>query len=286
MSPQETTIDIPGHRLAAKVWGPAEGVRVLALHGWLDNAATYDGLAPLLPGLRIVALDHPGHGLSTHAAAGGLYPFVDFVAATHAVLDALSWETCVLMGHSLGASVCAMLAGTIPDRVQRLVMLEGLGPLTCKDEDAPERLAKALSEEARKRDKERPPSVYESVEAVSKILALAPPKLQPHSILTLLGRGLEPVEGGVRWRTDKRLRSTSRVRFTEAQVLAFLRRITCPSLLVRATDGLRYEGEQGGARAAAMSDLRIVEVPGCHHVHLDSPAEVAPHVAAFLSVTS
>ena len=60
--------------------GGSSGSPVLALHGWLDNSASFDRLAPLLPGLRLVALDLPGHGRSEHRAASAAYHFVDWVA--------------------------------------------------------------------------------------------------------------------------------------------------------------------------------------------------------------
>ncbi|MCR9160089.1 MAG: alpha/beta fold hydrolase [Nannocystaceae bacterium] len=279
-APQETTLSIPGFELAARVWGPEDGRRVLALHGWLDNAGTYDGLAPLLPGCRIAALDLPGHGRSSHAPPGVLYPFVDLVAAAHGALDALGWERCTLMGHSLGAGVSAVLTGTVPERVERLVLLEGVGPLATEPSDAPQRLAGALSEEARRRG--RPPTTYPSRAHVAELLKASPSKLAPASIETLLVRGLEDVEGGVRWATDRRLRYASRVRFTEPQVLAFLERIACPTLLVFAKDGFRMPEAIVRARLEAIGQLSRVEVPGRHHVHLDDPRAVAPHVAAFL----
>ncbi len=279
-TPEETRLDVPGFELAARVWGPADGRRVLALHGWLDNAATFDGLAPRLPGCRIVALDMPGHGHSSHAAPGAVYPFIDFVAAAHGALDALGWETCTLMGHSLGSSVCATLAGTTPQRVDRLVLLEGVGPLTTAAADAPERLAGALREQARKQA--RPLTTYPDVAHVAKALALSPSMLTPSSIQTLLARGMRTSEGGVQWRSDRRLRYASRVRFTEDQVLAFLSRIRCPTLLVVATDGLRMPETVMTTRMAAIANLESIEVPGHHHVHLDAPQTVAPALATFL----
>ncbi len=284
--PTETTLAVPGFELAARVWGPAGGHRVLALHGWLDNAASFDALAPLLPGCRIVALDMPGHGHSSHAAPGAVYPFVDLVAAAFGALEALGWATCSLLGHSLGAGVSAILAGTFPERFASLVLLEGLGPLTTEAKHAPERLAGALLEQARK-DQGRPATTYPGVEHVARALAMSPAKLAPESIQTLLGRGLKPADGGgVQWRSDRRLRYASRVRFTEPQVLAFLGRITCPTLLVRAQDGFRLGPERAAARRDAIATLQTVEVPGNHHVHLDAPQVVAPAVVAFLESLS
>ena len=80
MKPREIKLQLPNLKLTAKQWGPESGKPLLALHGWLDNAASFDGLAPLLPELNIVALDLPGHGLSEHKPAGSVYHFIDAVS--------------------------------------------------------------------------------------------------------------------------------------------------------------------------------------------------------------
>ncbi len=70
MAVEEVRLELPHIELAAHLYGPEDGQPVIALHGWLDNAATFSRLAPRLPGLRIVALDLPGHGHSDHRPAG------------------------------------------------------------------------------------------------------------------------------------------------------------------------------------------------------------------------
>jgi pimeloyl-ACP methyl ester carboxylesterase len=272
-APQEIVLDTPGARLAARVWGPADGVPALALHGWLDNAASFDGVAPLLPGLRLVCLDLPGHGLSDHLPPGQGYAFVDTVAHVHAATVALGWSTYTLLGHSLGAAVASVLAGAVPSRVQRLVLIEGLGPVTEEPKHAAERLARALDEEERKRGRTAP--VYASREEAVRRLVGSMSKLTHAAAETLVARGLREVEGGFTWRSDPRLRLPSRLRLTEEQVVAFLRAIACPVLLVRGSEGFPFAPKPESARVAALREAKLVELPGGHHLHLDTPESVA-----------
>lgn len=280
LSPRgETTLDLGGARLAALRYGPDGGAPVLALHGWLDNAASFARLAEHLHGVDLVALDLAGHGRSARRA-DGVYLFVDFVADVAAAVDALGWDRCAIVGHSLGAGVGALFAGTCPERVARLVLLEGLGPLTDPDERAPQRLGDALAAEAAARGRDEHAGYASAAEVARRLVAVT--GMRPESAEILLARGLEPSGDKVRWRADPRLRLPSRVRLTEAQVLAFLRAIACPTLVVRARPGMPFDEAQAAARLAAIADVRVAEVAGGHHVHLDEPAAVAAAVGPFL----
>jgi pimeloyl-ACP methyl ester carboxylesterase len=76
---EEIRLNLPHLEMAAHLYGPEDGHPVIALHGWLDNAATFTRLAPMLPGLRILALDFAGHGYSAHRPPGGSYLIWDNV---------------------------------------------------------------------------------------------------------------------------------------------------------------------------------------------------------------
>jgi pimeloyl-ACP methyl ester carboxylesterase len=278
---EDITIQIDGLELAAKDWGPRDAPPVLCLHGWLDNAASFDGIAARLPGMRLLALDLPGHGHSQHHPAGFPYVFIDWVAVIHQVVESLGWPRLTLMGHSLGAAISAVWAGTFPDRVERLVLLEGLGPLTEEPEHAPRRLARAIEEERAKRG--RQPTVHADADAVIERMGRSLQRLSREAAEVLLARGLKHVEGGVTWRADPRLRFASRIRLTESQVLAFLRAISCPTLVVRADAGYPFITHQGQARLRAIRDVELFELPGSHHVHLEDPEPVAAAVGRFLA---
>ncbi|HZX81878.1 MAG TPA: alpha/beta fold hydrolase, partial [Lysobacter sp.] len=98
---REIHLDTPFGRLAALRFGHG-GVPVLALHGWLDNAASFLPLSSHLPGLDIVALDLPGHGASAHLPASAEYTLVNAARAVLGAADALGWSRFSLLGHSMG----------------------------------------------------------------------------------------------------------------------------------------------------------------------------------------
>ena len=119
--------------------------RVLALHGWLDNAASFVPLAPYLHGIDLVAPDLPGHGASVHQPSGTDYSFAGTMNALLDIADALGWETFAVLGHSMGAGLGSLLAAACPQRVSRLLAIEALGALAETPERTVERLREAIT---------------------------------------------------------------------------------------------------------------------------------------------
>jgi len=280
-APAELEFALPGLTLAARAWGPPEGRPVLALHGWLDSAASFDALAPLLPGLRLVCLDLPGHGRSGHRHATAGYDFVHWLPDALAAADALGWRRFAVLGHSLGASIGLCLAGLAPERVERALLIDGLGPLVAPAEDAPGRIAAAIA--ARQRLAGRTATTYASLDEAVAHKHRALPGLSLEAARTLTLRGIAPGDDGrLAWRHDPRLRGPSLLRLTEEQVRAFLRRVACPVLVVRPRDGWPVEQAEVRRRLDCLGDVALIEVEGGHHVHLDHPGRIAARALAFL----
>jgi pimeloyl-ACP methyl ester carboxylesterase len=282
VSCRDIDLPLPHIRLAAREWGSDVGVPVLALHGWLDNAASFDRLAPLLPDIHLVALDLAGHGRSQHRPPGSVHHFVDWVPEIAAAADALGWPEFSLLGHSMGAGISSLMPATFPERVKRVVLLEGAGPLAADAGRAPEQLVSALADEKNIGDS----AVRTFPDLDAAISARArDTELDRESARLLVERGSEASDEGVRFTHDPRLRTRSRLRFTENQVLAFLSAISCPVLAVRALQGWPFPKEIVMARLAVIPHLDRVEVEGGHHVHLTHPERVAPLITAFFSAT-
>ncbi|MGB0135468.1 alpha/beta fold hydrolase [Dokdonella sp.] len=129
--------------LAAKAWGDPADPPMLAVHGWLDNAGTFDRLAPLLKGHYVVAIDLAGHGRSDHRPPGNWYPYVDFLDEIGEAMDQLGWQDADLLGHSLGATLVSVFAAICPQRVRRLLLIEGLGPIATAADQSLEQLRRS-----------------------------------------------------------------------------------------------------------------------------------------------
>jgi pimeloyl-ACP methyl ester carboxylesterase len=279
-APREIELAIPHLRLAARAWGDAALPPLLALHGWLDNAASFDRLAPLLCGkFHIVALDFPGHGRSGHRPAGTWYHYVDYLGDVLAAADALGWQRFGLLGHSLGGAVASALAAACPERVERLLLIEALGPLAGDIDQALPQLRRALSQRAALRGKEL--RVFADIGEAERARMLAN-DLSQDAARILVGRGVRAVPGGFVWSSDARLTLASPMRYGEAQILALLEGIRAPTLLILAQPPPVFLNEDMvGARIARVPGIEVVRLPGHHHLHLEAPEPVARAILAF-----
>lgn len=278
-APREIELQLPHLRLAGLAWGRPGGARVLAVHGWLDNAATFSALAPLLDDVELVALDLPGHGHSDHRAPGAYYHYVDYLGDVLGAADALGWERFTLLGHSLGAAIASVLAAAAPQRVDAAWLIEGLGPIATPVGKSLALLRQALRE--REAIGAKSLRVFESLE-VAVAARMQANGLSQAAARELVERGTRYREGGWTWSSDPRLTLTSAIRLSEEQVLAYVAGIECPTLLVLADPAPPYfNAALMEARCAAVPRIERIVLPGSHHLHLEDPAPVAAAIAAF-----
>lgn len=265
--PQSRTFDVLGTRLEALQWGDPDGVPTLALHGWLDNAATFDRLAPQLAELNLLALDFAGHGHSSHRPAGVHYHSLLDIQDILGVADQLGWERFNVIGHSMGAGIATELTGLFPERVLRAVMIDGFlatggaGPVERIDDNR-EAVLQMLASEGK-----RPP-VYPSVDDMIRRVTEATDQSWAAAEV-LVARGHQVVAGGFTWRTDPRIRFRSPLRMAEEQIDEVLRRATAPSLLLVAANGDRWYLDGLEARRSAHGSLTVERTGGPHHIHLE-----------------
>lgn len=278
MSAVEREFLSKGRCIAARCWHDPALPPLLALHGWQDNAATFDRLAPLLPQFHIVAMDFAGHGFSDWRPEGTRYHTVDHVDDVLAVVDALGWEKFSLLGHSMGAGIGVLLAGAMPERIGRLMLIDGIGPWPAAPEEGPGILREALQEWQAWAP--RPERVFENFEAAVTARRRGFTPLSEAASRLLCTRGVKTVPGGYCWTLDRRVRQHSPLRFTEAQAQAFLANIAAPLLLVRADPAFPGAAQMFEERWKVIRNGTLHSVPGSHHLHLE---EQAPQVAALIA---
>lgn len=260
--------------LAALQWGDADAPPLLALHGWLDNAASFARLAPLLAShRRVFALDLPGHGHSAHLPQGARrYHVIDQVDRVLDAADALGLDRFDLLGHSLGAGIASLLAAAAPSRVERLLLVEGLGPLA---DDGAQTLQRWRDAHARRHASRRTPRLFARVDdAVAARVAAG--GLDADEARPIVERNLREIDGGFVWRSDPRLRLPTPLRIGEEQLRRLLAGIEAPTLLLLAEPATPYlPTALMDARAACVEDIRIEHLAGPHHLHVRHPHAVA-----------
>ncbi|XP_066563438.1 serine hydrolase-like protein isoform X2 [Amia ocellicauda] len=209
---------------------------------------------------------------------------------------ALQWKRFSIIGHSMGGNVGGLFSAVFPELVDSLVILDSLGFLPTAQEEMAGIVRKGVEELVQfeaERERGRREKVY-SYDSALKRLQAANPSLSEESVAVLLERGSTAVEGGVVFNRDYRINLTNIVRITLEQSLDMQARIQARVLLVMAEEGILRLYRQRPQQAEMLqqlikgygdklSEVSVVEVPGDHHVHLNSPETVAPLITAFLN---
>ena len=279
MSSQEVGFDIPLGRITALRVGEAKGPKVLALHGWLDNAASFIPLAGQLPHLDLVMLDLPGHGRSAHLGPGAEYTLSVALNAALDVADVLGWDRFALLGHSMGAGIASILAASVPERIERLVAIEALGSLAESTERTTQRLREGVAASRALSGKQL--RVFKDLATPIRARMQAN-QLSESSARLLVERGVVERDGGYVWSSDPRLTLPALQRFTEAQIQQLVMGIECPTRVVFADPAQSYLPESlRSQRAALLPHGQLIVLPGTHHLHMDDPQAVAAAIGDF-----
>lgn len=261
-------------------WQQDAPIKVLALHGWLDNANSFAPMAAHLPAdIDLLALDLCGHGQSEHRPPGQWYQLIDFAYDAAAVARGLGWRRYHLLGHSLGGATCCLIAAADPAAIISLGLIEGLGPLPGKASASGVRLRQAWQGlQQSSTDKLRR---HDSPAAAMRA-RLQQNRMQERSAQLLIERSLQQVADGWQWRSDTRLRLASPVRFTETEILHLLQAIECPLLQILPDPPTALmPAAMMQRRRAVIRDYREQRLPGYHHLHMDAPAECADSLFSF-----
>ena len=276
-------------------WGPEESALppLVLLHGWMDVSASYQFTVDALQQeRRIIAPDWRGFGLSGCAQADH-YFFADYLADLDLLLDHHAPGQAVdLVGHSMGGNVAMMYAGVRPERVRRLVNLEGFGLPATQPAQAPARYAQWIAEIKQLHQGDKTLKRYASAADVARRLMKTNPRLAQDKAQWLAQHWARPNAQG-QWEIlgDPAHKVASAQLFRVDEALALYAQITAPVLAIEAdSDSLgqwwngRYRLDEYHQRLTHVRDCRTAVVQDAGHMlHHDQPAQVAQCIERFLN---
>jgi len=282
-----------------RAWGePTRGRPPLVLlHGWMDVAASWQFVVDALAESRwVLAPDWRGFGLT---AGGNVdnYWMPDYLADLDWLLDHYAGDTPVdLVGHSMGGNVAMQYSGVRPQRIRRLVNLEGFGMPAFEPDQAPARYAKWIDEQKRLHRGEMALASYSAVDGVARRLMKTNPRLSQDKADWLAVHWSVPrpdAGGDDRWEIlgDPAHKVINAHIFRCDEMLALYAAIAAPVLAVEASDDSlgqwwkgRYTLAEYHERLKKVPDARIARVEDAGHMlHHDQPARVASLIEAFFA---
>lgn len=288
VSPSEHFVSLRGHRHRTLHWGPESESPIFLLHGFQDCADTFQMLVDALPReWHFIGLDWRGFGGSDWQNSS--YWFPDYLADLDALLELRSpGSAATLIGHSMGGNIANLYAGIRPERVARLVSLEGFGLPRTPSEHAPERYAKWL---AQLRTGPQP-SRYESVELLATYLRQRNARLPDESAAFIAQAWMQRREGGVaRMHFDPYHRYVNPVLHRREEAEACWRRVEADTLLVLAAESeyrrrLDHEGDVDRMQSC-FRRLTVEDMQGLGHMlHHEDPVRVAEVILRWWSSRS
>jgi pimeloyl-ACP methyl ester carboxylesterase len=294
-APRSEFIPIRNLKYHVLVWGnPAPGkVPLVMVHGWMDVAASYQFVVDAFAQDHyVIAPDWRGYGL-TESPDTDNYWFPDYLADLDFLLDHYSPEVPVhLVGHSMGGNVAMLYSGSRPQRIRRLVNLEGFGMGATRPSQAPTRYAKWMDELKALHRGELALKPYESVAGVARRLMKTNKRLTQDKADWLAQHWAKPDAAGL-WRIlgDPAHKITNAQLYRVDEVLEIYRAITAPTLAVEASDDSLSQWWQGKYTLAEYHE-RLRSVPNVrtamvqdagHMLHHDQPDQLAQLIENFLA---
>ena len=281
--PRRRYFDHDGLRLHYWEWGDPREHTYVFVHGVRDQGRSWDHFLDELisrgvPIKHAVALDLRGHGDSAWPSTSRGYAHEDFLTDLAGLMKHLDKEPVTIIGHSLGGSMCLLYAGTFPEKVKRMVLLESLGPFARSDEEVPNIMAERL----KGRDYIEIPFPHETLEAAAKAIQKTFPLIPDKAALHMARHGTHSKGGRYRWKHDPILRYRTTTAMSEKQIEAFIRRLACPILFVYGTES-DFMKSVRGHRVQLFPNATIVPIEGAgHHIPHEKPVELAEVVVPFL----
>jgi pimeloyl-ACP methyl ester carboxylesterase len=278
-------LPVRGLKYHVRLWGNPAAPKLFMVHGWMDVSASFQFLVDALKGdWCVIAPDWRGYGHTENAHADS-YWFPDYLADLDALLTHYSPDAPVhLLGHSLGGNVATLYAGIRPERVARLVNLEGFGMRRTRPDEAPKRYAKFLAEIA------DPPRLkpYADFAELAARLKKNDPYLTDERADFLAHHWGEEKDGQIVLLADPAHKIVNATLYNIDEAKACWNAITAPILVVAANQSemlTRWIGEDDYSdRLTHFRNLTQARIDQAGHMmHHDQPEQLAALIEEFLA---
>jgi pimeloyl-ACP methyl ester carboxylesterase len=277
----------------------ADSVPLVLVHGWMDVAASYQFMVDALTdafaaGRTIIAPDWRGFGL-TNSGAGHKadnYWLPDYLADLDFLIDHYVKDQKIdLVGHSMGGNIAMIYSGVRPERIRRLVNLEGFGMAPTTPAQAPTRYAKWIDQLKTLHKGELDLKPYDDVSGVAKRLMKTNPRLSNDKADWLASHWAAPNAAG-QWQIlgEPGHKVVNANIYQVPETLAIYQRITAPVLAVEASDDSLEKWNKGSytladyhERLKNVADARVARLEDAGHMlHHDQPEALAALIEGFL----
>lgn len=259
---------------------------ILCVHGWLDNAASF---LPLMSQLEnIIAIDWPGHGLSSHRSIDAHYHFIDYIYDLLELFEVNQWPALDIVGHSMGGMIASVFAATFPEKVKSLTLIDSIGFITDEADKTVNSLREGLLSRLNQTNKQKKrvhtSKVHYNLDSAIKARVKVS-DLNYQDAKLLVERGTKQLVQGFVWRSDTRLTTKSPLRLSLAQAEQIVANINAPVQLIFGDKGMELVKLGIERYQNLFKSFNSTRLAGGHHVHMEQKNATAALIKYFINAT-
>lgn len=286
----EIKLSVPWGHVAAKTYGSSTGKPVLVVHGRLDNAGSFIRLMKYLPKelFYYVCIDLPGHGWSSSFPSWKIIDIIDYAHALHFILDALQWQTCIYIGHSMGAQIGLLFSTFQPNRIEKLISFDAiLMNHVENDFFIYIKGASKLSVEAYYNEK----SLFFTKDEILHALKTRriSGSLNSEAADALFERAVTKINEKYIYNRDVRLKNYPFSFMGANECQKFINRLSVPIYVFIPSNGIIFQYKNHKVTLEMMKSktmLEVINIDGNHDVHNNNPEKIAPFICKILNSTN
>uniref|UniRef100_A0A1L8DBV8 AB hydrolase-1 domain-containing protein n=1 Tax=Nyssomyia neivai TaxID=330878 RepID=A0A1L8DBV8_9DIPT len=288
------TFNVPWGHIAGKWYGSRESRPIVCIHGWQDNAGTFDTLIPQLPPeYSYFSLDLPGHGLSSRLPHGIFYSWLDISLSLRMLAEQEKWEKISLLGHSMSSLIGFTYTSTFPDLVDLMIGIDALKPHVRPPEKYIPMIEKGFEAfyvaNSRNLEASEPPS-YTYDDLVERLYKGTNGSVTKEACPYLLKRAIAKSAKDPEkffYTRDSRLKGFAFQSISQEVAIAMTKRITCPYMFIKCTKSVYYEDKKYIDEIIECfqennPNFEYQTIEGKHHAHLNEPQKFKDILTAFI----